>query len=253
MIAAGLLAKKAVEKGLTTQALGQDQPRPRLEGGHRVPTTRPGSRPTSTSSASTSSATAAPPASATAARCRPRSRRRSTSATWSRSRCSRGNRNFEGRINSDVRANYLASPPLVVAYALAGTDRHRLPDRAARHRHGRQAGLPARHLADAAGGRGDDRCAPSAPRCSSEEYGDVFDGDEHWNGLDVPEGDTYAWDPDSTYVRNPPYFDDMPAEPAPVADIHGARVLARASATASRPTTSRRPARSRPTARPAST
>ena len=121
MVAAGLLAKKAVERGLTAQAVGEDQPGAGLQGGHELPATRPVSTRRSTRWASTWSATAAPPASATAARCRIRSATRSRRATWSRSAVLSGNRNFEGRVNPLVRANYLASPPLVVAYALAGT------------------------------------------------------------------------------------------------------------------------------------
>jgi aconitate hydratase len=137
-----------------------------------------------------------------------------------------GNRNFEGRINPDVKMNYLASPPLVVAYALAGTmdidlDHEPLGTDS--------EGKPV-YLAD---------IWPSPDEVSrvvdgsvgadmfARDYADVFAGDDNWRGLDVPEGDTFAWDPQSTYVRRPPYFDGMPAEPAPVSDIHGARVLAK--------------------------
>ena len=136
-----------------------------------------------------------------------------------------GNRNFEGRINPDVKMNYLASPPLVVAYALAGT-------------------MDIDMQYDALGSRGDGTPVylrdiwPSpaeiaevvqsavAAEMFSRDYADVFEGDDRWRALPVPEGDTFAWDGDSTYVRHPPYFDDMGAAPAPVADIHGARVLA---------------------------
>jgi aconitate hydratase len=135
-----------------------------------------------------------------------------------------GNRNFEGRINSDVRANYLASPPLVVAYALAGridVDLQSEPLGTGKD------GQPV-YLRDVWPSRRE--VAETILRALRsdmfrDQYRDVFAGDEHWNGLDVPEGDTYAWDPDSTYVRQPPYFVDMPAEPAPVEDIRGARVL----------------------------
>jgi aconitate hydratase len=135
-----------------------------------------------------------------------------------------GNRNFEGRINSDVRANYLASPPLVVAYALAGridVDFQTEPLGTGKD------GQPV-YLRDVWPTRQEvEETILRAVRSDMfrEQYRDVFAGDEHWNGLDVPLGDTYAWDPDSTYVRQPPYFVDMPAEPAPVEDIHGARVL----------------------------
>jgi aconitate hydratase len=137
-----------------------------------------------------------------------------------------GNRNFEGRINPDVKMNYLASPPLVVAYALAGTmdidlDTEPLGTDA--------EGKPVR-LAD---------IWPSPEEVSSvvasavasemftRDYADVFAGDDNWRGLSVPAGDTFAWDPASTYVRRPPYFDGMPARPAAVSDIHGAKVLAK--------------------------
>ncbi|MEO6193921.1 MAG: aconitate hydratase AcnA [Thermoanaerobaculia bacterium] len=135
-----------------------------------------------------------------------------------------GNRNFEGRINSDVRANYLASPPLVVAYALAGridVDFQTEPLGTGKD------GQPV-YLRDVWPTRQEvEETILRAVRSDMfrDQYRDVFTGDEHWNGLDVPLGDTYAWDPDSTYVRQPPYFVDMPAEPAPVEDIHGARVL----------------------------
>jgi aconitate hydratase len=135
-----------------------------------------------------------------------------------------GNRNFEGRINSDVRANYLASPPLVVAYALAGridVDLRREPLGLGRD------GQPV-YLRDLWPSR--EEIAQTVARALhsemfEREYRDVYAGDERWNGLDVPAGDTYAWDESSTYVRNPPYFEAMPPEPPPVEDIHGARVL----------------------------
>jgi aconitate hydratase len=135
-----------------------------------------------------------------------------------------GNRNFEGRINSDVRANYLASPPLVVAYALAGRiDIDFQSEPLGVGTDGQPVYLrdlwPSRKEVEETILRG----LHSA--MFREQYGDVFAGDEHWNGLDVPEGDTYAWDAESTYVRQPPYFVDMPAEPLPVEDVCGARVL----------------------------
>ena len=138
-----------------------------------------------------------------------------------------GNRNFEGRINPDVKMNYLASPPLVVAYALAGSMDIDLHQRAARHGHRRQRRLPARHLAVAAGDPGGRSTRRSPARCSASDYADVFAGDERWQGLPTPEGDTFEWDAESTYVRKPPYFDGMQREPSPVTDITGARVLAK--------------------------
>jgi len=133
-----------------------------------------------------------------------------------------GNRNFEGRINPDVKMNYLASPPLCVAYALAGTmdwDPYSDP-------------FPGTdvHLQD---------IWPTSQEVAQvveeavqadmfhSSYADVFKGDERWNGLDVPEGDRFAWDEESTYVRKPPFFDELDEEPQPVEEIAGARVLAK--------------------------
>ncbi|HUZ26807.1 MAG TPA: aconitate hydratase [Streptosporangiaceae bacterium] len=136
-----------------------------------------------------------------------------------------GNRNFEGRINPDVKMNYLASPPLVVAYALAGTmdiDLTTEPIGTG------AAGQPVylRDLwPDPAEIDSVVRTAVAA-EMFTRDYADVFAGDENWQELDVPAGDTFAWDAQSTYVRRPPYFDGMPAQPAPVTDVHGARVLA---------------------------
>ena len=137
-----------------------------------------------------------------------------------------GNRNFEGRINPDVKMNYLASPPLVVAYALAGTmdiDLEREPlgmD---------SEGKPV-FLADIWPSP-DEVNSVVAASLSADQftagYADVFQGDDNWRGLRVPDGDTFEWAHDSTYVRRPPYFDGMPAEPAPVTDISGAKVLAK--------------------------
>jgi aconitate hydratase len=135
-----------------------------------------------------------------------------------------GNRNFEGRINSDVRANYLASPPLVVAYALAGRiDLDLQTEPLGTGKDGQPVYLrdiwPSRREVEETILRG------LRAEMFQSEYANVFAGDEHWNGLDVPQGDTYAWDPESTYVRLPPYFQDMPAEPAPVEDVKKARML----------------------------
>ncbi|HEY2630898.1 MAG TPA: aconitate hydratase AcnA [Solirubrobacteraceae bacterium] len=136
-----------------------------------------------------------------------------------------GNRNFEGRINPDVKMNYLASPPLVVAYALAGTmDIDLVNDPLGED----ESGEPV-HLAD---------IWPSAKEIAQtiegavqsdmfrSSYAEVFEGDERWQTLDVPAGERFAWDSDSTYVRLPPYFEGMAQEPEEVVDIEGARVLA---------------------------
>ncbi len=135
-----------------------------------------------------------------------------------------GNRNFEGRIHPDVRMNYLASPPLVVAYALAGT-------------------MDIDLTTDPLGHDGDGQAVflsdlwPSAHEVSQAiadsltsdmfraRYGAVFDGDEYWQQVPVAGGETFAWQDDSTYVKNPPYFDNMTMTPAPLTDIQGARVL----------------------------
>ncbi|HET9898032.1 MAG TPA: aconitate hydratase AcnA [Streptosporangiaceae bacterium] len=136
-----------------------------------------------------------------------------------------GNRNFEGRINPDVKMNYLASPPLVVAYALAGTmDLDLTTEPLGTGSDGKPV-----YLADIwpSPAEVEEVVAGSvAPEMFSRDYADVFTGDERWQELDVPAGDLFAWDDASTYVRKPPYFDGMPAEPAPVTDLHGARVLA---------------------------
>jgi aconitate hydratase len=136
-----------------------------------------------------------------------------------------GNRNFEGRINPDVKMNYLASPPLVVAYALAGTmdfDMNRDPLGS------RADGSPV-YLADIWPSAAEIAAVVQdavAAEMFSRDYADVFEGDDRWRELDVPSGDTFDWGADSTYVRKPPYFAGMPDEPAPVSDIHGARALA---------------------------
>jgi aconitate hydratase len=135
-----------------------------------------------------------------------------------------GNRNFEGRINPDIKMNYLASPPLVVAYALAGSmDVDLYTDPLGQDQDGNDVFLediwptPAEVEETIAGA--------ITAEMFSNDYADVFAGDERWQSLPTPEGNTFAWDPDSTYVRRAPYFDGMPDEPTPVTDIEGARVL----------------------------
>ncbi|OLZ49521.1 aconitate hydratase [Amycolatopsis keratiniphila] len=137
-----------------------------------------------------------------------------------------GNRNFEGRINPDVKMNYLASPPLVIAYALAGT---------------MDFDFEAQPLGQDTDGNDVflKDIWPSAKEIQetidyaitqemfTKDYADVFDGGERWKSLPTPEGKTFDWDAESTYVRKPPYFEGMQAEPAPVTDISGARVLAK--------------------------
>ncbi len=137
-----------------------------------------------------------------------------------------GNRNFEGRINPDVKMNYLASPPLCVAYAIAGTmDIDLLDEPLGQDQDGNDVFLKdiwpsEQEIAET---------VESAVQSDMfrKSYDEVFDGDEHWNSLEVPTGDRFEWDEDSTYVRQPPYFEDFPAEPEDVTDIEGARVLAK--------------------------
>jgi aconitate hydratase len=135
-----------------------------------------------------------------------------------------GNRNFEGRINQDVRNNYLASPPLCVAYALAGRmDIDLLNDPIGVDSDGNEV-----HLADIWPSSGEIKgVIEDAVRQEMFErsYADVFTGDDRWRGLDTPEGDRYTW-PDSTYVRKPSFFEGMDPEPAEIEPITGARVLA---------------------------
>ncbi|MGN8131617.1 aconitate hydratase [Arthrobacter sp. RC1.1 241] len=135
-----------------------------------------------------------------------------------------GNRNFEGRINPDVKMNYLASPPLVIAYALAGSmDFDFETDPLGKDEAGNDVFLKdiwpnpveVQQVIDSSIDKD----------MFTKGYEGVFDGDDRWKALDTPAGDTFAWDPNSTYVRKPPYFEGMQAQPEPVKDITGARVL----------------------------
>jgi aconitate hydratase A / 2-methylisocitrate dehydratase len=136
-----------------------------------------------------------------------------------------GNRNFEGRIHPQVRMNFLASPPLVVAYALAGNlDVDLYNDPLGEDRDGKPVFL--KDIWPSQKEIHDVIVANVTSAMFKSNYGSVFAGDTNWNSIDVPEGEIYNWDDKSTYVKNPPYFDGMTAEPVPVSDIHGARVLA---------------------------
>ena len=137
-----------------------------------------------------------------------------------------GNRNFEGRISPDVKMNYLASPPLVVAYALAGSMDHDFEnDPIGKDQQGRDVFLKdiwptpqeIQGVIDSV----------ISAEMFQKDYASVFAGDKHWTSLDTPSGKTFEWDGSSTYVRKPPYFEGMPREPKPVTDIKGARVLAK--------------------------
>ncbi|HLW00531.1 MAG TPA: aconitate hydratase AcnA [Ktedonobacterales bacterium] len=136
-----------------------------------------------------------------------------------------GNRNFEGRIHPDVRASYLASPPLVVAYALAGTVETDLAHEPVGEDHNGQP-VYLREIWPSSVEIRDTIAASLSPEMFRHEYAQVFDGDERWRALPVPEGSLYEWDPNSTYVQMPPFFEGMTPEPAPLGDITGARVLA---------------------------
>ena len=136
-----------------------------------------------------------------------------------------GNRNFEGRINPDVKMNYLASPPLVIAYALAGTmDIDFATEPLGQDPEGRDVFLtdiwPSPTEVQAVIDATIDR------EMYTRDYADVYAGDEHWQGLDTPEGDTFAWNEESTYVRKAPFFEGLTMELTPVEDVTGARVLA---------------------------
>src|SRR5213083_804796 len=135
-----------------------------------------------------------------------------------------GNRNFEGRIQQEVRANYLASPPLVVAYALAGRiDLDVQSEALGTGKDGKPVYL--RDIWPSAKEVDDVVRSSIKSAMFHKQYGEVFTGDERWRGLPVPAGDRFAWEPDSTYISRAPYFDGMPPTPGPVTDIRGARVL----------------------------
>ncbi len=135
-----------------------------------------------------------------------------------------GNRNFEGRVNPDVQANYLASPPLVVAYALAGSMRIDITQEPiGKDKKGKDVFLKdvwstTKEIADI-------QKKAVTPAMFAKRYADVFKGDKHWQAISVEGGQTYAWDDSSTYVQNPPYFDGMTMEPAAITDIVEARIL----------------------------
>ncbi|WP_052535985.1 aconitate hydratase AcnA [Mycobacteroides abscessus] len=136
-----------------------------------------------------------------------------------------GNRNFEGRISPDVKMNSLASPPLVIAYGIAGTmDFDFETDPLGKDHDGNEVFL--KDIWPSASEIEETIASSINREMFTSSYADVFKGDERWRGLPTPEGNTFAWSDDSTYVRKAPYFDGMPLEPTPVTDIKGARVLA---------------------------
>lgn len=136
-----------------------------------------------------------------------------------------GNRNFEGRINPDVKMNYLASPPLVVAYALAGSMNHDFEnDPLGKDQEGNPVFL--KDIWPSATEIEEVIASSISSEMFTKDYASVFEGDHRWKSLPTPTGKTFDWDANSTYVRKPPYFEGMPREPKPVSDISGARVLA---------------------------
>ncbi|HEY2001334.1 MAG TPA: aconitase family protein, partial [Acidobacteriaceae bacterium] len=136
-----------------------------------------------------------------------------------------GNRNFEGRINSDVRANYLMSPPLVVAYALAGRIDHDFDNQPLGQSKDKKP-VFLRDIWPTQLEVSETIASAISSESYRKEYATVTDGDQNWQHLKVPTGEVYRWEPDSTYIRQAPYFDNMPKVPAAVTDIRDARVLA---------------------------
>jgi aconitate hydratase len=135
-----------------------------------------------------------------------------------------GNRNFEGRINPYTRANYLASPPLVVAYALAGTvDKNLVTEPLGEDQNGNPVYLS--DIWPAPDEIQETIRSTITPEIFNEQYGNVYNGNEQWNEIPVPEGALYEWRDDSTYIQHPPFFQNLPPEPQPLQDIRGARVL----------------------------
>ena len=251
MMAAAMLAKNAVERGLTVAPWVKTSMAPAARSS-RTTTRRPACGPTSRSSGSTSSATAARRASAT-----PGPLDEEISAAVNEGDLAvvsvlSGNRNFEGRINPDVKMNYLASPPLVIAYALAGTMDFDFESEPL----GTDPTGADVFLRDIWPDPADVEATIAASISKDmfiKDYADVFAGDERWQSLPTPEGDTFAWDGDSTYVRKPPYFDGMGAD-AGAGRGHRGRPGARQARGLGddRPHQPAR-ARSRPTAPPAAT
>ncbi|MGV8939982.1 MAG: aconitate hydratase AcnA [Lysobacter sp.] len=135
-----------------------------------------------------------------------------------------GNRNFEGRIHAEVKMNYLASPPLVVAYAIAGTvDMDLATDSLGKDHDGNDVYL--RDIWPTNKEIGDMIAATVGPELFAQNYADVFKGDTRWNEIESPDGESFAWDEASTYIKNPPYFDGMTMDVGPIDDVHGARVM----------------------------
>ena len=135
-----------------------------------------------------------------------------------------GNRNFEGRVHPLVKANWLASPPLVVAYALAGSVRTDISSQPLGTGKDGSRSI-ARHLAEPGGNQRGHRQGRTPPMFR-KEYAEVFSGDAQWQAIAVPQAATYVWQDDSTYIQHPPFFENIAGDPPHVGDIHGARILA---------------------------
>ena len=221
MIGAGLLAKNAVERGLDVPALRQDEPGARLAG--RDPLPEEAGLP------AVSRGARLPRRRLRlhdlhrqlAVRCPTPSPRRSMTTSWWSPRCSPATATSRGASIPQVRASFLASPPLVVAYALAGTvDIDLNNDPLGYDPNGEPVFL--RDIWPTPGGDpGDDRRVASTRRCSARNTATVFAGDERWQELPVPTGSLYEWDADSTYVQEPPFFIDLAPEPGPITAISG--------------------------------
>ena len=252
MIGAGLLARNAARaKGLKTEALGEDLARARQPGGRRLSRQVRACRPISTSSASTSSASAAPPASAIPARCPSRSRDAISEGDLVAAAVLSGNRNFEGRVNPDVRANYLASPPLVVAYALAGSLQIDLATEPLGIGTDGKPGLPQGHLAVV---EGDRRVRPRQHHARAlplelrrRLHAATSTGGRSRSRAASP----IAWNAGLDLCAEPALFRGHAAASPSRSPTSSAPASSASSSIRSPPTTSRRPARSRRRARPA--
>ena len=227
MLGAGLLARNAVARGLTQPAVGQDVAGAGLQGGDRVPRPRRAHRAAGAARLQPRRLRLHDVHRQLRARCPTRSAPRSTRRDLAVCSVLSGNRNFEGRINPDVKMNYLASPPLVVAYAIAGHDGPRPRRRPARGRRRRPGGLPQGPLALRPRRSRRPSRRPCSPTCSARATARSSTATSAGTASRCPTGDRFAWDEQSTYVRQPPYFEGLPPEPTPVEDVEGARVLAK--------------------------
>ncbi len=225
LIAAGLLARNARKRGLSSQAVGQDEPRARFARRHRLPAE---GRPCSPNSKAVGFYTVGYGCTTcigNSGPLRPEISEAVRAGDLIAASVLSGNRNFEGRVHPEVKMNFLASPPLVVAYALAGTmdiDMNNEP--IGTDGDGQPVYLkdiwPSPHEIQQTIGAAVDS------EMFRKSYASVFTGDEHWQAIQVPQDEVYQWQETSTYVRNPPYFKGMSMTPRAVADIRGARALA---------------------------